>query len=164
MQQRYELEKQFRVFLYLVYMFVFLLASPGCQPQPKPKDHFYYVDADQAKHEAKGQNFEDPSKIEPLAAIPKNLNTLIAEQKRAAVALKKYPHNPQVKKEFIKASDVLALNYQLSPKISRKIKYRKALELYRQVLRISPNDYDAKNDSALIISIYRELHIPVPVN
>lgn len=147
----------------LTLMFVGIVGA-GCHSQATPKVNYYYVDSDQQKSAKSGKTFEDPSKIMPSSAATTDLKKLISDQKTAHSELMANPSSKRLQQKFIKASDILALGYQMSPTVSRKIKYRKALSLYRQMLKIDPHDYDATHDSKLIISIYIELNIPVPQN
>lgn len=79
------------------------------------------------------------------------------DQAKAAEQLKAHPNDPKVKKAFVAATDRYAMGEMVDPNIDRKVKYKTALELYNQVLKVDPSDQEAKNNSALIISIYHKL-------
>jgi len=74
----------------------------------------------------------------------------------------KNPKSTSAKTRFIAATDRFALASMTTGTLDRKVKYRQALHLYREVLKIDPKNHDASNNSALIISIYKQLGRPVP--
>ena len=80
------------------------------------------------------------------------------------VAKKAYArhHSPGAKQLLVAASDRYALSSMYAAVLPPKVKYRQALRLYREVLKIDPANREAKNNSELIISIYRSMHRPIP--
>ena len=66
------------------------------------------------------------------------------------------------KKSFVVAADRFALLSMTSAALDRKVKYKQALQLYREVLKCDPSNYEAKSNSDLIISIYKSMHRPIP--
>jgi hypothetical protein len=60
------------------------------------------------------------------------------------------------------ATDRYALTAISDGSLGPKIKYRQALRLYREALKLEPTNVEAKNNSDYIISIYKSMHRPVP--
>jgi hypothetical protein len=105
-----------------------------------------------------GQMFSQPQggAIDPKA--------LAKAEKEYLVAKKAYDrhHSPGAKQALVVAGDRYALSSMYASTLPPKVKYRQALRLYREVLKIDPANREAKNNSNLIISIYHSMHRPVP--
>jgi hypothetical protein len=76
--------------------------------------------------------------------------------------LDQHPNIPSIRQRFVIAADRLATASMTSPSLDRKVKYRLALRLYRQVLKIEPKNHEAASNSALIESVYRSMGRPIP--
>jgi tetratricopeptide (TPR) repeat protein len=85
-----------------------------------------------------------------------------AEYKVAKALLAKSQKNNSIQHRFIVATDRYATASMFSIVLETKIKYRQALHLYREVLKIDPNNHEASVNSAEIIAVYHSLHRPVP--
>jgi hypothetical protein len=77
-----------------------------------------------------------------------------------AVFLKK--KDPASKKKFVAATVKFGTAAMMSDVLDRKLKYRKALHLYREALKLDPANKEAKNNSDMIVSIYKSMGRPVP--
>lgn len=141
---------------------VVLAAGPGCRPPvaQKQKVSYYYEDADQAKHPNDPQ--EDPSKIAPLDTGNPPTAKLRKEQAAAEAALKKNPNDKELQKKFVYMTNRLAMGEMLDPQMDRKVKYVDALRCFRKVLKVDPNNADAKKWSIEIEEIYRSMHKTIP--
>ena len=145
-----------------------LIVVSGCSSNSADKvataQHFYYVDSDQQAAADKGEAFEDPSKLAPKneGGTEDDLNKLTKEQVAAAAAFKKSPTNEQAKSDYIAKTVRLATASMASESLDRKVKYRQALKYYREALKVDPTNEEAKNNSEMIISIYKSMGRPVP--
>lgn len=72
------------------------------------------------------------------------------------------PKDPKARQGFVAAGDRFATSTMMSPDLDRKVKYRDALRIYREVLKVDPTNHEAKSNSDLIVSIYKSMHRPVP--
>lgn len=94
-------------------------------------------------------------------------NTRELMQFRAAYAsaqksLTAYPRDPKARKGFVAAGDRLALFTMSADSLTPHEKYAGALKIYREVLKVDPKDGEAKSNSNLILSIYKQMHRPIP--
>lgn len=99
---------------------------------------------------------------QPAGAI--DAKALAKTEKEYLAAKKAYArhHGAAAKQALVAATDRYALSSMYATSLDRKVKYRQALRLYREALKIDPTNREAKNNSDLIISIYRSMHLPVP--
>lgn len=72
------------------------------------------------------------------------------------------PKDKKSKAAFIVAGDRYATATMTAPSLPPKVKYRAALRLYREVLKVDPTNHEAKNNSDMIVSIYKQMRRPVP--
>ena len=98
---------------------------------------------------------------QPDLADAKSLKLAESSYKVAQKQFKKSP-NAANKKALVVATDRYALTSMMTSALPTKVKYRQSLKLYREVLKIDPNNYEAKRNSDTIISIYKSMHRPVP--
>jgi len=148
-------------------LLVLIVPIFGCNPgtnQARVKKNAFYVDADQQTYGTQDQPYEDPSKIGPKNNDEPDLLALAKAQKIAQSNLADRPNSSVAKSNFIVATDRLATASMSSQTLDRKIRYRQALRLYRDVLKVDPTNFEAKNNSKLIISIYKQLGKPIPVD
>src|SRR5438105_4830921 len=97
----------------------------------------------------------------PSAKDVKELKTAEAEYGAAKKIYERKP-NAARKKAFLGATDRFAMTSMMSPALDPKVKYRQALRLYREALKLDPSNHEAKHNSDLIVSIYKSMHRPVP--
>jgi hypothetical protein len=97
--------------------------------------------------------------ITPDAA---GLAKLEANQKRAKVAYLKSPKNPALKHLYAVASVRYGTACMVTDALDRKVKYAKALRLYREALKVEPANEEAKHNKDMIESVYRSMHRPIP--
>lgn len=95
-----------------------------------------------------------PSEIKQLKTCEKDYVAT-----KAAYAKKK---DPTTKKRYVVATVRYGTAAMTSSVLDRKLKYKKALGLYREALKIDPNNEEAKNNSQMIVSIYKSMGRPVP--
>ena len=84
-------------------------------------------------------------------------------KKSYEIAKKAYSRHPSAKskRELIMDTDRYA-TASMGSSLPSKVKYRQALHLYREVLKLDPANHEAKNNSDMLIAIYHEMHRPVP--
>ncbi len=92
----------------------------------------------------------------------KELAKMEKDQKSAKAAYLKSKNNVKVKKKYVAATVKLGTASMESEALDRKVKYAKALRLYREALKADPNNAEAKNNKQLIEDIYRSMHRPIP--
>ena len=72
------------------------------------------------------------------------------------------PKDKRLRTAFVVAGDRYATATMTAAALPPKVKYRSALRLYREVLKVDPANREAKNNSEMIVSIYKSMHRPVP--
>lgn len=95
----------------------------------------------------------------------KELAALAALEKKyvaAKGAYTKKPKDAKLKQEYIKVSLKLANDTMVSPPLPPKVKYPKALRLYREVLKVDPKNKEATENKKMIEDIYKSMGIPIP--
>ncbi len=98
----------------------------------------------------------------PTPEDKKKLATLAKAYATAKSAYAKKPKDAKVKKTYVAAASNYGYESMMSPILDRSIKYRQALRLFREALKIEPNHPVAKPASQKIIDIYRSLGKPIP--
>lgn len=96
------------------------------------------------------------------APANKALNAAAKEFSSAKTAYHKHPKSASAKKRFVEAGVKYGHMSMTAPDLSPKVKYRQALRIYREVLKVDPKNPVAKPESDLIISIYKSMGRPVP--
>ena len=96
----------------------------------------------------------DSSKVD-LTALEKNYDT-------AKALYEKEPKDAKAKDAFVDAAVSYGHESMMSPDLDPKVKYKQALRIYREVLKIDPENKVAKPESDLIIKIYKSMGRPVP--
>ncbi|MEZ0326168.1 MAG: hypothetical protein ACAH95_09690 [Fimbriimonas sp.] len=106
---------------------------------------------------------------QPYAGVQKataeDKKTLAAKEKAYASAKAMYvkkPNDAKVKKAYAAAAANYGYESMISPVLDRSVKYRQALRLFREAMKIEPNHPLAKPASDKIIQIYKSLGRPVP--
>lgn len=94
--------------------------------------------------------------------VPPDIAKLQKQQAAAKAAFQKHKTNPKLKQAYVAATVHLGTATMMSPKLDRKVKYRNALRLYREALKVDPNNLEAKNNKELIEDIYRSMGRPIP--
>lgn len=92
----------------------------------------------------------------------KSLARLDALQAKAKAAYQKRPKDGSIKKQYVEATVRYGTACMTSDDLDRKVKYRKALRLYREALKVDPTNKEALNNKKLIESIYRSMGRPIP--
>jgi tetratricopeptide (TPR) repeat protein len=96
------------------------------------------------------------------AAQNADLNVLKTRYEAAKKAYLAKPKDKAKKDAYVKATVVYGHESMVSPKLGAKVKYRQALRLYREALKLDPKNPVAKQESELIVSIYKQMGRPVP--
>lgn len=115
---------------------------------------------------ASGARAQGPG-FQPMTgpALKRELNRLSGLEKAyksAKAAYLKNPKNKAARDRYVKATVVYGHESMMSPGLPAKVKYRQALRLYREALKLDPANPVAKPESDLIISIYKQMHRPIP--
>jgi hypothetical protein len=99
-----------------------------------------------------------------FGATASDLKELKVSEADYASAKKLFQKKPDAtrKAALVKATDRYAMTSMMSPALAPKVKYRQALRLYREALKLDPSNHEAKHNSDLIVSIYKSMHRPVP--
>ncbi|MBS1705952.1 MAG: hypothetical protein JST40_08765 [Armatimonadetes bacterium] len=82
--------------------------------------------------------------------------------KATKAAYLKKPKDAKLKSAYVKATVTFGTTTMNSPTLTPKDKYPKALKLYREALKVDPNNKEAKNNAELIESIYKQMGRPIP--
>ena len=72
------------------------------------------------------------------------------------------PNDTSLKQSLVSAHLKFANYFMYNDSLPPKVKYPSALQEYRAVLKIDPNNSDAKQNADLIISIYHSMGREVP--
>jgi tetratricopeptide (TPR) repeat protein len=80
----------------------------------------------------------------------------------AKAAFAKKPSSGPAKRAYIDSTVKFGTAAMTLPVLDRKIKYKKALHLYREALKLEPTNKEALSNSQMIISIYHSMGRPVP--
>ncbi len=90
------------------------------------------------------------------------LARLTAAQAKADAAFKRNPKAPAARKAFLDANNRHGLACMKTDALDRKVKYRMALADFRKVLKVDPKNPVARENTDLIVSIYKSMGRPVP--
>ncbi|WP_144241339.1 hypothetical protein [Fimbriimonas ginsengisoli] len=102
-----------------------------------------------------------PSPAE-MAKATAELKKFERDYKTAKAAYTKAPKNPKARDKFEEAATKYGHASMESPALPAKVKYRQALRIYREVLKINPNNPVAKKESDMMIAIYKQMGRPIP--
>lgn len=97
-----------------------------------------------------------------LEKMTKELDGLKTDYDTAKAAYEKNPKDKKVQDAFVTAAVKYGHESMVSPVLEAKVKYRQALGIYREVLKIDPNNEVAKPETDMIVSIYKQMNRPVP--
>lgn len=98
----------------------------------------------------------------PEGPLPTSLKKFDADYTKTKAAFAKKPTDKKLKAAFVKATVVYGHESMTSPDLDARVKYRKALRLYREALKLDPKNPVAKQEHDLIVSIYKQMGRPVP--
>lgn len=101
------------------------------------------------------------SSHKPAASVDAELKRTEAAYTKAKTAYTKKP-SAATKQALVVASTKFGTAAMISPTLDRKVKYKKALHLYREALKLDPKNAEAKSNSEMIISIYKSMGRPIP--
>jgi len=76
--------------------------------------------------------------------------------------LAKAPKDKKAQQHFSECGTVYGHESMVSPVLPAKVKYKQALRIYREVLKVDPRNPVARTESELIITIYKQMHLPIP--
>ncbi len=86
-------------------------------------------------------------------------------QKTYATAKAAYTRSPKragLKKKYVDATVAYGTGTMTTPALPTKSKYKDALRIYREALKLDPTNKEAKSNSDMMIRIYKQLGRPVP--
>ena len=95
-------------------------------------------------------------------ADAKRLAKLETGYKAAKLALSKKPKDEKTKKAFAEAATRFGHESMVSPTLTPKVKYRQALRIYREVLKLYRTYPVAREEFDLMVKIYKQMGRPVP--
>lgn len=96
------------------------------------------------------------------SASEKKLQQLEKTYTAAKASFAKKPKDKKVREQFVTAGVKFGHESMVSPDLPPRLKYRQALRVYREVLKVDPKNEVAKKESDLIISIYKSMGRPIP--
>jgi tetratricopeptide (TPR) repeat protein len=102
------------------------------------------------------------AQVPPSASDTKKLIGLEKAYKAAKAAYFKSPKNAALKKRYVNATVVFGHESMVSTALPPRTKYKQALRLYREALKLDPKNPVAKPESELIINIYKQMGRPIP--
>ena len=101
-----------------------------------------------------------------LAGAQSPADKTLATYKKAYLAAKQSlaakPKDKKVRATFVAAGDRYATATMTADSLPPRIKYREALRLYREVLKVDPKNHEASNNAKMIVDIYKSMGRPVP--
>ncbi|MDX2064144.1 MAG: hypothetical protein SFX74_00220 [Fimbriimonadaceae bacterium] len=109
-----------------------------------------------------GQKSAGKAKPEPPVKQPAALVPLERAYLKAKSSFAKKPKDKAAREEFIKRATVFGHESMVSPDLKANVKYRQALRLYREVLKLEPQHPVARPEHDLIVKIYEQMGRPVP--
>jgi len=89
------------------------------------------------------------------SADKKQLDALTANLRTAKANFKKSHGNPKAKHQLVVAIDKLATATMTSEALNPRLRYPQALAMYQDALNLDPQNNEAKNNAAMIDSVYR---------
>jgi hypothetical protein len=95
-------------------------------------------------------------------ASEKKLKQLEKSYVTAKASLAKKPKDKKVRDQFVTAGVKYGHESMVSPDLPPRLKYRQALRIYREVLKVDPKNEVAKKESDIIIQIYKQMGRPIP--
>jgi hypothetical protein len=102
------------------------------------------------------------TKNAPEPPVPSALKQLDAKYRSTKAAYLKSPKDQKKKDAYVEATVKLGHETMVSNDYPASFKYKKTLSLYKEALKLDPNNPVAKQESELIISIYKQMGRPVP--
>lgn len=90
------------------------------------------------------------------------LKTYRSAYAAAKKALQAKPKDKKARSTFVAATNRLATGTMVAEGLPPKQRYPAALRLYREVLKIDPTNHEAKNNSEMIVAVYKSMHRPIP--
>jgi tetratricopeptide (TPR) repeat protein len=97
-----------------------------------------------------------------VEAEKKKLAKLEKSYKETKAAYLKLKTDEPKKKAYVAATVKLATATMHSPILGAKVKYPKALRLYREALTIDPHNKEAAGNKQLIVDIYKQMGREIP--
>jgi hypothetical protein len=85
-----------------------------------------------------------------------------ANYRTAMAAYAKAPTNAEAKANFVMAAASFGTANMMSETLDRKVKYKVALQYYREVLKVDPKNEEALKNKDLIEGIYKQMGRPIP--
>jgi hypothetical protein len=109
-----------------------------------------------------GQPKSAPAQKEAPVKQPPALVPLEKAYLKAKANFAKKPKDKAAREEFIKRATVFGHESMVSPDLRANVKYRQALRVYREVLKLEPQHPVARPEHDLIVKIYEQMGRPVP--
>jgi tetratricopeptide (TPR) repeat protein len=94
--------------------------------------------------------------------LPKPLIPLEKNYRLTKTAYLKQPKDKKLRDAFVKAATLYGHKAMMSKDLKTSVKYKEALRVYREVLKIEPKHPVAQPEHDLIVSIYKQMGRPVP--
>ena len=104
------------------------------------------------------RGLKPPSTVEPSA----KLTSLKKVQIQAKAAFDKNPNDAKAKSAYIAATVKLGTATMNAEELPPREKYRGALTLYREALKLDPKNKEALANKKLIEDIYKSMGRPIP--
>ncbi|RYG26306.1 hypothetical protein EON82_03915 [bacterium] len=94
--------------------------------------------------------------------VDKQLAKLQTAYATAKKALAAKPKDKKVRAAFVVAADRYATAMMVESTLPPRMRYPGALRIYREVLKVDPKNVEAKNNSKMIVDVYKSMGRPVP--
>ena len=93
---------------------------------------------------------------------PQQLDVYKKSYDTAKAAYTKNPKDAAVTQAYVDATVKYATGTMMADSLEPHVKYPGALKLYREALKVDPNNGEAKNNKDLIEGIYKQMGRPIP--
>ena len=99
----------------------------------------------------------------PAVSADEKANQELSTAKAAYTqALAAYKSDPGSKQDLVEKTVAYATVVMMSPVVDRTVKYKQSLGLYRDALKLDPENKEALENSAMIESIYTSMGKEIP--
>ena len=98
----------------------------------------------------------------PSGVKDKDLAKYQQDYETAKTAYAKKQDSKEAKEAYVITTVRLGTATMYADSLDNKVKYRKALEFYREALKLDPTNKEAKNNKDMIEGIYKQMGRPIP--
>lgn len=114
------------------------------------------------KPPASGQKSTAQAQKDTKQVSDAKLKQLEAAYSASKLAFTKKPKDAKAKKSYVDATFAVGMGRMYSESLPPRVKYVKALEAFREVLKTDPKHKGAQENQDMIVKIYKQMGRPVP--